>query len=87
MLLRADNWHQCALQQFSYHLVNVGPLGILLEGNFSPVSLGLKRLYHFPHVILLPLLVEFPDPWHIVLTLSNDLETSTCREWGHFHVS
>jgi hypothetical protein len=61
---------------YFHSLVNVGPLGILLEGNTSPVSLGLTCLYRFPHVILLPLLVKFPD--HIVLTLSNEVETPMC---------
>jgi len=56
--------------------VNVGPLSILLEGNSSPVSLDLKCLCRLPHVILLTLLVKFPD--HIGLTLSNDLDTPEC---------
>ncbi len=43
----------------SHFLVNVGPLGILLEGNSSAVSLSFKCLCSFPHVILLPLLVNF----------------------------
>jgi hypothetical protein len=46
---------------FSHCLVNVVPLGILLDYTFSPDNLDLKYLCRFHHVILVPLLVKFPD--------------------------